>query len=114
MSRARRQSMIPRGPPPKPVIFVPFGVEGLKALVAKCKKEKLSAEDALLATVIDRLKLALYTEKDIEMVLEKDDLAEQGNTWVERNRRMLKIGQGGVYQTLKFSVSPRDVTEAIT
>ena len=105
--------MRPTGPLPKPVIFIPFGTEGLKALVMKCKKEKVSAEEALLATVINKLKLGLYTEEDIEMVLEKDDLVEQVNTWVEKNRRMLSIGQGGVYETLKFSISPRDVEKAI-
>ena len=105
--------MRPQGPPLKPVISVPFGTEGLKALVTRCKKEKLSAEDALLATVIDKLKLGLYTDKDIERVLKEDNLVEQVNTWVEKNRRMLSLGQGGVYQTLSFSVSVRDVEGAI-
>ncbi len=113
MSRTRNRTVRPKGPPPKPIIFVPFGVEGLKTLVAKCKREKVSAEEALLATVIDQLKLGLYTEKDIERVLEEDDLAEQVNTWVKMNRKMLTFGRGGIYQTLKFSVSPRDVEGAI-
>lgn len=111
--RRRERTRVPTSPPPKPVIFVPFGTEGLKTLVTRCKKEKLSAEDALLATVIDQLKLGLYTEKDIEMVLKEDNLVEQVNEWVGKNRRMLSLGRGGVYKTLKFSVSPRDVEEAI-
>ncbi len=109
MSRRRRPSRKPATTPPKPILFVPFGATGLKALVAKCKADKCSAEDALLVTVIDHLKLNHYTDKDIEWVLENNNLADQVNTWVERNRTMLSLGQGGVYGTLKFFVSPPEV-----
>ena len=109
MSRRRRPSRKVVSTPPKPVLFVPFGIKGLKTLIAKCKGDNILAENALLVTVIDHLKLNHYTDKDIEWVLENDNLADQVNTWVEKNRTMLSLGQGGVYGTLKFSVSPPEV-----
>ncbi len=112
MSNRRRSSRKPIAAPPKPILFLPFGVTGAKELVAKCNAEKCSAEDALLAVVISHLKLTHYTDKDIEWVLENDDLSDQVNTWVERNRRMLTLGQGGVYAALEFTVSPPEVVDS--
>ncbi len=109
MSRRQRPSRRPITAPPKPILFLPFGVAGAKELVAKCKAEKCSAEDALFAVVINHLKLSHYTDKDIEGVLANDNLSDQVNTWVEKNRRMLALGQGGVYAALEFTVSPPEV-----
>ena len=111
MSRRTRWSRKPVAPSSKPTLFVPFGVTGLKALVAKCKADKCSAEDALLVTVIDHLKLSRYSDKEIKQVLENDNLADQVNTWVKKNREMLSLGQGGVYATLKFSVTSQEILE---
>jgi len=94
-------------------VHVPFGVEGLKAIHNTCKESGLSAEDVLLANVLHRLKLALYTKKDIERVLKEDDLAGQIIGQIEKNRKMLSFGEGGVYKTMKFRISPREIPEAI-
>lgn len=96
-------------PPLKVSLLVPFGVKGWKILMRRCKNEKISPEKALLDEVIDQLMRRNYTEEDIERVLEQDKLSDQVTTWVERNRRMLSLGQGGVYGTLKFFVSPREI-----
>lgn len=96
-------------PPLKVSLSVPFGVKGWNTLMRRCKNEKISPEKGLLDEVIDHLTRRNYTEEDIERVLEQDNLSDQVTTWVERNRRMLSLGKGGVYATLKFSVSPREI-----
>ena len=95
--------------PPKAPLFIPFGVKGYNTLIRRCKKEKLSPEEVLLDVVIDQLKSRNYTEEDIERMLEQDSLPDQVTTWIEKIRRMLSFGQGGVYATLKFLVSPREI-----
>ena len=95
--------------PPKVPLFIPFGVKGYNTLIRRCKKEKLPPEAVLLDEVVDQLRRRNYGEKDIERVLEQDGLSDQVTTWVERNRKMLSFGQGGVYGTLKFLVSPREI-----
>ena len=95
-------------------LHMPFGVKGLKVVHSTCKASGLSAETVLLANVIHRLKLALYTKKDIERVLEEDGLVEQVNEWIAKNRRMLSFGDGGVFKMLKFQISPREIPEGST
>jgi len=100
-----------REPPRKASFFVPFGVEGCNTLIRRCEDEKLTPEKVLLDVVVDQLKRRNYTEEDIERVLERDDLSGQVATWVEKNRTMLSYGHGGVYATLKFLVTPREIQE---
>ena len=107
MSRVVRVAQLP----PKVPLFVPFGVKGCNTLIKRCKKEKLSPEAVLLDEVIDQLRRHNYGEEEIERVLEKDNLSDQVTTWIERNRKMLSLGQGGVYGTLEFSVTPREIQE---
>ncbi len=90
-------------------LFVPFGVKGYNTLIRRCKDEKLFPEEVLLDVVVDQLKHRNYTEEDIERVLQQDNLSDQVTTWTEKNRKMLSFGQGGVYATLKFLVSPREI-----
>ncbi len=97
--------------PGKVPFFVPFGARGVKALITLCKKENISAEKALLQVVLDLLKNSKYTGEDIERVLERDNIHEQVAYWVDKNRKMLSLGRGGVYATLRFSISQRDITE---
>lgn len=101
-------------PPLKVSLLIPFGVKGWNILMRRCKNEKISPEKALLDEVINQLMRRNYTEEDVEQVLEKDNLSDQVTTWVEKNRRMLSFGKGGVYGTLKFSVSPREILEVKT
>ena len=102
---------------PRPVtnlltdFYVPFGIDGLKAINKTCNESGLSAEAVLLANILHRLKVASYTDKDIERVLEEDNLVGQVDEWIAKNRRMLKFGDGGVFKTLKFKISPREIPE---
>jgi len=91
--------------------YVPFGIDGLKAINKTCNESGLSAEAVLLANIVHRLRVGLYTDKDIERVLEEDDLVGQVYEWIAKNRTMLKFGVGGVYKTLKFQISPRAILE---
>lgn len=96
----------------KAVLYFPFGIDGAKQILKEWKDSKITLDEILLNRVVKNLKdRYYYTDKDIEFIKEHDDLEGQVNTWLDRNRRMLELGDGGLYQTLIFKISPRTIED---